>query len=91
MVIEAHIGLLDSPNFDFYGGNFNGNLPESVTHPILLLPAGRNIMEKIWSVMRNDAENSHQARRLDWGAYGIILDRQGLIDFIEPIYDKKIY
>ena len=80
--IDAHIGLLDDPKFDFYGGDYGGNIPERLSPR---LPVPRNILDRIWALIRDGAEN---ARQLDWGAVGVIYTRQQLLDFMGGVLHK---
>ena len=34
MIIEAYVGDLDTPGFDFYGSNWNGNIPDPIFPPL---------------------------------------------------------
>jgi len=80
MNIDAHIGLLDSPDFDFYGGNYNGNIPDRLSP---FLKDARKLMDIIGDMVTRGEEN---ARQLDWGAVGVIYTKQQLRDFFGKFY-----
>ena len=81
--IAAHIGALDDPSFNFYGGDYNGNIPNRLSP---LLPVPHDIHSRIWALVRDGADN---ARQLDWGAVGVIYTRQQLLDFIGSLYKER--
>ena len=80
MMIDAYVGLLNSPGFDFYGGNWNGNIPDPISPP---LKDSRRLFNVIWDMIERGEEN---ARRLDWGAVGVIFTKQQLKDFFGRFY-----
>jgi len=82
MVIEAHIGLLNEPGFDFYGGDYSGNIPKRLSP---LLPNGSEVHAYICRLERN---GENEARQLDWGAFGAIFTKQQLADFVDFFYKK---
>ena len=84
MFIDAHIGYLDDPDFDFFGGNPNGNIPQRISP---FLPDDHKLLEKLWEMSRYGDEG---VRQLDWGAWGKIFSKQDLIDFLTSFYAKKV-
>ena len=84
--IGAHIGLLDDPSFNFYDGNYSGNIPKRLS-PDLYLPVPHDIHSRIWALIRDGADN---ARQLDWGAVGVICTRQQLLDFMGSLHEGQL-
>ena len=80
MMIDAYIGHFNSPGFDFYCGNYDGNIPKRQSP---LLPMARGILDAMCKMMRN-AE--YEARQLDWGAWGAKMTKEQLSDFINSFY-----
>ena len=83
-MINAYIGLLECPNFDFYNGNPSGNIPERIS-PYLLL--SHDIFHRLWELIHQGAAN---VRQLDWGAVGVIYSKQQLWDFIGSLNSRNI-
>ena len=77
---NAWIGNIDSPNFDFYGGQYSGNIPKRESP---LLPSAYKLMETIWEMERN---GEYEARQLDWGAWGAKMSKRELSDFVDSFY-----
>ena len=80
MVFEAHIGLADDPGFDFYGGDYNGNIPARISP---YLPKAHEIHKHIWALIRSGDPN---ARQLDWSAVGLIGTKEQLARFVGSFY-----
>lgn len=80
MIIEAYVGDLDTPGFDFYGSNWNGNIPDPIFPP---LKDARRLFDVIWDMIERGEEN---AKRLDWGAVGVLYTKQQLRDFFDRFY-----
>ena len=82
MVVDAWIGNLDSPNFDFYSYNSAGNIPKRESP---FLPNAHELLRVLWK-MKKDGE--YNARQLDWGAWGAIMTKRELTDFIGEFYGE---
>lgn len=80
MEIAAHIGLLDDPSFNFFKGNYDGNIPKRISP---YLPGAHDVMRRIFKLMNIGNKN---ARQLDWGAAGVILTKQQLAEFLDSLY-----
>ena len=80
--IDAHIGLLDGPDFNFYDGDYEGNIPKRISP---FLPNAREIMSQIWKMIHNGDKNASQ---LDWGAVGVVYTKQQLTDFVDSFYEN---
>jgi hypothetical protein len=80
MVIEAHIGLLHDLGFDFYGGDYNGNIPKRLSP---YLPKAHEIHKHMWDLIRG---GDPSARQLDWSAVGIIYTQEQLAQFMSTFY-----
>jgi hypothetical protein len=78
MALEAYIGELDDPDFDFYGGDYNGNMPHRIS-PVSGLPFCDYIGKEIWHRVKSEDKN---ARQLDWGSCGVIMTKKEIKQFI---------
>ena len=74
---------MDSPGFDFYGGDYSGNIPNRGKAPFL--PEAHKLLEALWKMKDN---GEYEARQLDWGAWGAKMTKQELSDFVEAFYGK---
>lgn len=77
-MIDAYIGNLKDLNFDFYGGDFSGNIPKKQSPYISF---AREIFDILYDLM-NRGEKAFEIRRLDWGAIGAKMTKKQLYNFI---------
>lgn len=76
MVIESYIGYFDDPSFDYYGGDFNGNIPYRQSP---FMPFAHDLFRILWEKQRT---GEYEARRLDWGAIGAKMTKEQLFSFL---------
>jgi len=85
MIMEAYIGNFDDPNYDFYGGDYNGNIPHRQS-PFFPYPHGIfDALSKTKSIA------DYEVRQLDWGAIGAKMSKQQLEIFIDSFADEKSF
>lgn len=80
MVIDVYIGRLDSVEngtFKWDGGDYSGNTPNRISP---YFPYGYETIKQIWKIIDS---GQYDGKQLDWGAWGVKMDKQSLLMFID--------
>lgn len=83
-ICEVYVGDLEDPNFNWTGGNWNGNIPARLSPTFPPLPGNYNQSYNHWV-----NGNGVASRQTDFGGHVAKVTRSQIIDFIAQSYRSE--
>lgn len=83
-ICEVYVGDLGDPNFNWTGGNWNGNTPARLSPTFPPLPGNFNRSYTTWV-----AKTGVVSRQTDFGGHVAQVTRPQIIDFIAQSYRSE--
>lgn len=81
-MLNVYIGFLDDKDFNYEGGDWNGNVPKRQSP---FFPFGNDAYFMLLKKIKND---DYEGKKTDWSGYVAKVDKKQIIEFVDELKEK---